>query len=90
LNNTDIDADRRPSTATCPRCRPGRVWSYSWRILEGRHWASVLWCDAQPACMPHIVCADHAQPTREAAEANAFRKWCDFNGTAEQHVGGAA
>ena len=90
MNNTDIDADRRPSTATCPRCRPGRVWSYSWRPLGATGWLAALWCDT-PSCLPRIVLCDRVQAARATAEAEALRLWsARAVDVCEQQVGGAA
>jgi hypothetical protein len=61
------------------------VQAYSWPILEGQFWASVLWCDVQ-GCRADIVCAEHAMPTRAEAEASALRIWSDRAG-AEARVG---
>jgi hypothetical protein len=85
------DNNSRPSTATCPRCRPGRVRSYSWRVLDGQFWASVLWCDTEGCRGPSVTCAA-AQPTREGAEADCFRQWADRDALLfpEQQAGGAA
>ena len=72
------EMNARPSTATCPRCRPGRVLSYSWRVLDGNYWAAVLWCDTEGCRAASVTCAA-AQVTREAAEADCFRQWSEHN-----------
>jgi hypothetical protein len=61
------------------------VQAFSWPILEGQFWASVLWCDVQ-GCRADIVCSAHAMPTRAEAEASALRIWSDRAG-AEARVG---
>lgn len=82
----------RRSTAVCPRCRPGRVWSYSWRVLDGQYWAAVLWCDTVGCGGPSVTCAV-AQLTREGAEADCFKQWSEHNARMfpmVEQVGGAA
>lgn len=89
--SNDINNEPRPSTAVCPRCRPGRVLSYSWRVLDGQYWAAVLWCDVQ-GCRAASVTCGAARATRKDAEADAFKRWAEHNAIMfpEQQVGGAA
>lgn len=88
---SNIATERRRSSATCPRCRPGRVWSYSWRPVGCTTWIAALWCEASPACLPRIVLSEGVRATRDAAEQEALRLWSERAiEVFEPQVGGAA
>jgi hypothetical protein len=61
------------------------VQAYSWLVLDGNYWASVLWCDTD-GCRADIAVAGRAHATRAEAEADCLRVWSDRAG-AEARVG---